>query len=410
MSLVSRGLLSKYFNGVAVKKLSVVETTPKSNQHEFNGSAVLRRFLGDDDIKNLPTTFIWLNDEQEGVTDPGFVTWYDARRAHPTRTEYRLYYPTNAVSGLMKPGDTLFFARRPDGTAMVIITPAESTIQNQLLWMFGIDQPELKFQAREIDKEDARLDFAIRYVLDELGIEAEEPEADRLDALIEKFGTTFPPTREFSLLARLSLNIDAREDPDGVLMAWLEREELLFRRLERRVVAGRLEKGFVGKEGADVDGFLSFSLSVQNRRKARAGQSLENHLEALFTAHEVRFARGVETENRNKPDFLFPGQAEYRDNEFPATRLTMLGAKSTCKDRWRQVLSEAQRIGDKHLLTLEPGISENQTDEMQAKRLQLVLPAGLHQTYKEKQRGWLMDVSSFMSLVSKRQTFKTNGI
>jgi hypothetical protein len=405
VSLISRGLLSKYFNGVAVKRLSVVETTPnKSNQHEFNGSAVLRHFLGDDDIKGIPTTFIWLNDEQEGVTDPGFVTWYDARRAHPTRTEYRLYYPSNAVSALMKPGDTLFFARRPDGTAMVIITPEQSTIQNQLLWMFGIDQPQLEFQAKEIDKEDARLDFAVRYVLDELGIEAEEPEADRLDALIEKFGTNFPPTREFSLLARLSLNIDAREDPDGVLMAWLEREELLFRRLERRVVAGRLEKGFVGKEGADVDGFLSFSLSVQNRRKARAGQSLENHLEALFTALGVRFDRGAETENKNKPDFLFPGQAQYRDTSYPATKLTMLGAKSTCKDRWRQVLSEAQRIDDKHLLTLEPGISENQTDEMRTKRLQLVLPTSLHQTYKEQQRGWLMNVASFVTLVGERQS------
>ena len=60
----------------------------------------------------------------------------------------------------------------------------------------------------------------------------------------------------------------------------------------------------------------------------------------------------------------------------------MLGAKSTCKDRWRQVLSEAQRIPNKHLLTLEPGISENQTDEMQAKRLQLILPAQLHATYR----------------------------
>lgn len=406
MSLIGRGLLAKYFVGVAVKQLSVVETTPKSNQHEFNGSKVLRDFLGDDDTKNIPTTFIWLNDEQEGVTDEGFVSWYDARRAHPTRTEYRLYYPTNAVSALMKPGDTLFFARRPNGSAMVIITTAESTIQNQLLWMFGVDQPDLKFQVKEIDKEDARLDFALRYVLDELGIEAEEPETDQFDALIEKFGCKFPTTKEFSLLARLSLNIDARDDADGVLMAWLDREELLFRRLERRIVAERLKKGFMNNDGADVDGFVSFSLSVQNRRKSRAGQSLENHLEALFSVHKVAFDRGAETENRNKPDFLFPGHAQYHDNTFPAARLTMLGAKSTCKDRWRQVLSEAKRIDDKHLLTLEPGISENQTDEMQAKHLQLVLPSGLHETYKDKQRAWLMNVSSFVKLVAERQAKK----
>jgi hypothetical protein len=65
----------------------------------------------------------------------------------------------------------------------------------------------------------------------------------------------------------------------------------------------------------------------------------------------------------------------------------MLGSKSSCKDRWRQVLSETERIPHKHLLTLEPGISENQTDEMRAKLLQLVLPASLHTTYREAQTG-----------------------
>lgn len=81
----------------------------------------------------------------------------------------------------------------------------------------------------------------------------------------------------------------------------------------------------------------------------------------------------------------------------------MLGAKSTCKDRWRQVLSEAARIEDKHLLTLEPGISENQTDEMRTKRLQLVLPSRLHGTYRPAQQGWLMSLTGFLDLVQNRQ-------
>lgn len=142
---------------------------------------------------------------------------------------------------------------------------------------------------------------------------------------------------------------------------------------------------------------------MQNRRKSRAGLALENHLEALFKAHELRFDRGKETENRNKPDFLFPGQKDYRDPSFPAARLTMLGAKSTLKDRWRQVLSEASRIETKHLLTLEPGVSANQTSEMQAKRLQLVVPTGVQKTYTDAQRCWLMDVRDFVQLARERQ-------
>jgi hypothetical protein len=183
----------------------------------------------------------------------------------------------------------------------------------------------------------------------------------------------------------------------------MEREEQLFRRLERRMVAERISQGFMLHDGADVDGFVSSSLCVQNRRKARVGAALENHIAAVLEANEIRFAHGVETENRNKPDFLFPGQAEYRDVAFPAVRLTMLGSKSTVKDRWRQVLSEAVRIEQKHLLTLEPGVSENQTNEMRAKNLQLVVPVKLQQTYRPTQQAWLMHFSEFIGIVGSRQ-------
>ena len=82
----------------------------------------------------------------------------------------------------------------------------------------------------------------------------------------------------------------------------------------------------------------------------------------------------------------------------------MLGAKSTLKDRWRQVLSEAERIEHKHLLTLEPGISENQTDEMRAKHLQLVIPRALHSTYRLTQQAWLISVADFIPVVRARQS------
>lgn len=402
-----RGLLSDYFDGVAVKRLSAVESNPDvSNQHEFNGSGELRRLFGDDDQRNITTRFIWIGEEQEAISEDGLISWYDARRQHPTRTEYRLYYPTNPVTALMKEGDVFFVALRPGGSAIVIITPSDGTIQNQLMWLFGLEaQPALRFVTRDITPDDgAELDFAARYILDELGIELQEPEADLLDRLIEPFGLEFPTTRILSTLARDSLpDVDPLENPDAVLLAWMEREEQLFRRLERRVVDAKLRFGFMAGHDADVDGFLAFSLSVQNRRKARAGIALENHLEALFRAHKLRFARGAETENRNRPDFLFPGQAEYRNLSFPTEGLTMLGAKSTLKDRWRQVLSEAQRIATKHLLTLEPGISINQTDEMQVKKLQLVVPLKIHETYRESQRAWLLSVSDFLEFVRRRQ-------
>lgn len=73
------------------------------------------------------------------------------------------------------------------------------------------------------------------------------------------------------------------------------------------------------------------------------------------------------------------------------------------QSRWRQVLSEAERIQVKHLLTLSPGLSENQTNEMQAKSLQLVVPQRLHETFRPAQRDWLLNVANFLSLARSRQ-------
>lgn len=81
----------------------------------------------------------------------------------------------------------------------------------------------------------------------------------------------------------------------------------------------------------------------------------------------------------------------------------MLGAKSTLKDRWRQVLAEAGRIKSKHLITLEPGVSEAQTQQISAAQLQLVLPAALHVTFRDSQRSGLMTLTDFLSHVGARQ-------
>jgi hypothetical protein len=404
---MKKGFLSEHFDGVVAKRLSAVEASPvKSNQHEFNGVKELKQLLGEARLTDCPTRFLWLGEENEGLSEDSSVTWYDAREQHPTRSEYRLYFKSNPVMELAGEGDLLIIAKRPDNELMVIVVPKGSTVENQLLWLFGIASPagpQYKYRDYENDS-DTRVDFAARFILDELGLESEEPEAGRLDSLLERFGGVFPTTAVFSAFARGTLSgVNALDGPDEALLAWMDWEEKLFRRLERHIVADRLRAGFAGTDDVDVDGFVSFSLSVHNRRKSRIGFALENHLEEIFRAHKVHYSRGAVTENNAKPDFLFPSITAYRNRAFPQAKLSMLGVKSTCKDRWRQVLSEASRINDKHLLTLEPGISENQTSEMAVNRLQLVLPKGLHESYRASQRSWLMDLDAFIQLVQKRQ-------
>lgn len=407
---MKQGYLSQYFDGVAAKRLSAVEADViRSNQHEFNGVEGLRAILGEPDGKvRYAAKFLYLTDhDDEPIVEEGFLTWYDARqRARIERSvmryEYRLYFPTNQVSQCATEGDLLLIAKRPDNTLLAIVAEKETTISKQIMWLFGFsDLTHPGFSIREeLETEQDRVEFASRFILDSIGIAVEENEETYLDTMLTKFDGRFPTTREFSAYARSTLkNINAQDGPDDVLMAWMEREEILFRTLERHLIADRLAKGF----NDDVDNFISFSLSVQNRRKSRVGLALENHLELLFKECGIRYSRTAITENKSKPDFIFPGQVEYHNPEFNPLNLIMLGVKSTCKDRWRQVLAEADRIKRKHLLTLEAAISTNQTDEMQAKDLQLVLPRSLHDTYSDTQRNWLMDVSAFAAMVRERQ-------
>ncbi|WP_202031841.1 type II restriction endonuclease [Paraburkholderia sacchari] len=413
---VKRGYLSEYFEGVAAKRLRAVEADViHSNQHEFNGVEALRGILGEPDGKvHYDAKLLYLSDQDDDpIMEDAVFTWYDARqRAREQRNvqrwEYRLYFPTTNVSMNAAVDDLLVIAKRRDGGLLVIIAENGSSIARQIEWLFGFDDlahPGFSVKA-ELETEQDRIEFASRFILESIGIAVETSEETYLEKMLERFEGKFPTTRIFSEYARSTLpDLSARDVPDAVLMAWMEREEILFRTLERYLIADRLSAGFAAdaEKKVDVDGFLAFSLSVQNRRKSRVGLALENHLEVLFAANDIRYARTAATENKSKPDFLFPGSKEYHDAAFDPVRLTMLGVKSTCKDRWRQVLAEADRIPDKHLLTLETAISLTQTNEMRAKHLQLVLPTKLHESYTQEQRGWLKSVAEFMAMVQARQ-------
>jgi EcoRII C terminal len=123
----------------------------------------------------------------------------------------------------------------------------------------------------------------------------------------------------------------------------------------------------------------------------------------VFRQHEVQFERGCVTERGNKPDFLFPAGKQYHDPLFPKDSLTMLAAKSTCKERWRQFLPEADRIVQKHLITLEPAISAAQTVQMAESNLQLIVPLAIQSSYTDVQCDWLLSLGGFLNILAKRQ-------
>ncbi|MFC0513108.1 type II restriction endonuclease [Mucilaginibacter angelicae] len=396
--------LSSFFSGVGVKRLSQVEVAPDtSNQHEFNGINEFRTIFGSDK-KKFTTKFIFLSDDEEkSLEADGFMTWYDARENHPTRTEYRFYYSGNEVLSAAKANDLVVVGKTGNDQLAVIVAPQFSTSEKQLLWLFGIEEAASRFIVKDLSGDKRDLGFAGRYILSSLGMEHEDTAPDYLEDIIKRFGYSFPTTKEFSAYARSTLkDVSPVEQPDETLMAWLEREELLFKTLEKVIVKEQLIKGF-GVDGTDVEEFIKLSLSIQNRRKSRAGFSFENNLAILFSLNKIHYSHGAVTERNNKPDFIFPGIRYYHDPLFDTRLLTMLGLKTTAKDRWRQVLSEAAKIPHKHLITLEPAISRNQTEEMIANNLQLVIPSPLYSTYSVAQQKQLLTLKEFIEMINGKQ-------
>jgi len=410
---MKKGYLSQYFEGIALKHLSAVEAdVNRSNQHEFNGVESLRSILGEPSGKvRFKARFLYLSDhDDQPVIEDEFLTWYDARqkareKRGVMRWEYRLYFPTNLVSQCAAEGDLLVIAKCANGDLLAIVAEKNTTIERQLMWLFGFsDLTHPGFSVRsELETEQDRIGFAARVILEQIGIEPEEEAPNYLNEMLTKFHGEFPKTIEFSAYARGTIrDLSSEDDPDTALVAWMEREEVLFRTLEKHLLGEKLRS--ITQTGIeDPEPFIKLVQSTLQRRKSRAGSALENHLEQIFSDNCVNYTRAGVTEKKLKPDFIFPGISHYHDPTFPQARLTMLASKSTCKDRWRQILNEAARIPEKHLLTLEPGISENQTAEMRSEHVQLVIPSTLQQSYTSKQQKDLIDLKTFIKLVLERQ-------
>lgn len=396
--------LSSVFAEVAYKRLVAVDLIKKgSHQHEFNGTNPLKKLFGTERTTEGILRWHYFSDNQDPLNEANKFNFYDARAKSHERTgrsEWRLYYYGNFIEHASI-GDWVIFARTPANQYIGLIFQNDSSWLRAAKALFGIsDSADIFDSIPKNTLDSKRIQLLQRQILDELELEVAVP-ADKSDEEIitSKFSNKFPTTKEMSDFARTVVEVDILQ-PDTTLVSWLEREESLFRALESVLIRERLAVGF-----KDVDDFISYSLTVQNRRKSRMGFALQNHLAELFKRKKLRFKPQARTEANNKPDFIFPGEKEYHDSGFDASLLVMLGVKSTSKDRWRQVLTEADRIPHKHLCTLEAGISSKQTDEMKRQRLTLVIPASLHETYTNDQRRSLLTVQDFIGLVQKKQGF-----
>lgn len=209
----------------------------------------------------------------------------------------------------------------------------------------------------------------------------------------------FPSPKEI-IAKTLTLRPEPRAKPDKRLLRRRKCEHDLFSSVEMAWTLPSIHRGF-----ASMDEFVLLAQRVLQRRKARSGISLELHAKTILEeeglVEDSSFAYNKLSEARKRPDFLFPSAEAYRCSSFPDSRLRMLAVKTTCRDRWRQILNEADRIPRKHLLTLQEGMSIAQFLEVHDARVQLVVPKPLMKAYPEKVRPHLQSLQSFIDEVKR---------
>lgn len=337
------------------------------------------RELKDNHILKKTGVIKWQNDFSTNCT----FTWYESKnelRITGFGRGFLLLCPeyTGALFVLIKESDESYYG---------FLFNTDEDIQD-FLDSFGLTPAETN-RPIELDRVDHEL-----------------MEKQAIEAFIGGLKVDFPTSQEMSSAARLiqyQVYLNRHlilEDPDAMLLKWTEEEYRLFRAIEHARYGDMVARGF-----KSVDDFIALANQVLNRRKSRAGKSLEHHLAAIFDEHRIEYTAQAVTEGNKRPDFLFPSEEAYHDMTFTIDKLCTLAAKTTCKDRWRQVINEADRLRDenKYLCTMQQGISASQMDEMQAEKVVLVVPKPYITAYPKDRRDRIWTVGRFVGYIKEME-------
>jgi hypothetical protein len=237
-----------------------------------------------------------------------------------------------------------------------------------------------------------------------------EPERPSLALLIENAAAEtkgIMPSGSWIASKAFEINIAAMtikanmaiDSPDFFLLNLIKTEYELFQAIERLRYGPTIQAGFLS-----VDAFISVAHSILNSRKSRAGHSLENHLATIFDANALEYEQQVVTEGNKTADFIFPSGEAYHNSSFLVENLFFMAAKTTCKDRWRQVLNEANRLDTTYLMTLQQGISKNQCQEMQDEHVVLVVPDHYKSSFPKEYHDEILSLHQFIEVVKGSQT------
>lgn len=319
------------------------------------------------------------------------IQWQNDLRTESSFT----YYSSKNELRITKFGRSFPFLN-PEQTGALFLFTRQSADQYSAFFLETEDDIEQFLSAFGIGPTETN------HMIDTSAVLPETQERIAIQEFIDTLTVDFPLSDVMSAAARDIQNSVynhleyIRTNPDRKIIEWTNTEYALFRAIEHARYGDKISHGFTS-----VDEFITMANMVLNRRKSRAGKSLEHHLSAIFDGNDIQYTAQSVTEGNKKPDFLFPSQAAYHNATFPTDKLISLAAKTTCKDRWRQVINEADRLRGlpKYLCTLQQGISPAQMDEMQAENVILVVPRPYIASYPADRRDRIWTVTKFVDYV-----------
>ena len=123
----------------------------------------------------------------------------------------------------------------------------------------------------------------------------------------------------------------------------------------------------------EIDALL---LSASQQRKARAGASFENHIERLLIDGMIPFDKQAVLAAMRRPDFILPSLKLLGRTDRKLGEVLVLSAKTTLRERWKQVQSEIMNC-NLFLATVDENIAGNAIEDMASLGIVLVVPEKL---------------------------------
>lgn len=126
----------------------------------------------------------------------------------------------------------------------------------------------------------------------------------------------------------------------------------------------------------DFDQMDKFFLSISQSRKSRAGKAFEFIIDEMLTRLGYPFSDQVVIDGA-KPDYVMPSEEYFRQKPLDSIIFT---AKRTLRERWRQVVTEANKGYGYYLATIDEKITRSQIEQAESHKIYIVVPKSLKET------------------------------